>query len=475
MIKQRRKGFIIFDTEEEISKSKIQIMSQNQKITLSGAGLAGSLLAIYLAKKGFEVEVYEKRPDMRKGKMEGGRSINLALSNRGIQALEYLGIAEEIMKKAIPMRGRMLHALDESLTFVPYGKDENEYINSISRSGLNIDLMNIADSFPNVNFYFNQALESVDFETKTLKLRNTESNEIETAIYEVIIGTDGGGSALREAMMQQPGFEENIEFLEHGYKELSIPAMPDGGFFIEKNALHIWPRGSYMLIALPNLDGSFTCTLFFPNKGEPSFESLDNEEKIKAFFQKTFPDSVPLLADLVQEFAENPVGLLGTVRCFPWHVGGEALLLGDSAHAIVPFYGQGMNASFEDCFVLNQCIEKFGTDWEKIFSEYEKLRKINTDAIAELAVENFYEMRDGVAEPAFLLKKQLETIIENTYGDYHSKYSLVTFHPEIPYAVAHERGNKQNEILLEICRKVESIEELDIEEIYRKLKGEVGF
>lgn len=464
-------------------------------ITIIGAGLAGSLLSIFLAKRGFKVNIFEKRPDMRKATVEAGRSINLALSHRGIKALEKLGIAEKILSKAIPMKGRLLHNISGELKFVPYGKDDSEYINSISRSGLNIDLIDIAEEYENVNFYFNHTCQNIDFDKNEVIFENSSENKIETYSFERLLATDGAGSILRQTFEKDNAYQSTTDFLDHGYKELTIPAMRGMGaeesgngkrkldpspltphsskYAIEKNALHIWPRGNYMLIALPNLDGSFTCTLFFPNKGENSFESLDDPEKIQIFFQEQFSDVVPYLPNLVKEFQENPVGLLGTVKCFPWSYEDKALLIGDSAHAIVPFYGQGMNASFEDCLVFDECLEKYEGNWVKIFAEYEKLRKVNTDAIADLAIENFYEMRDGVAEPAFLRKRALEYILENTYSDYHSKYALVTFCLEVPYAIAREKGNQQNEILLELCRQIEDINELDIEEVYQTLKEKV--
>ncbi len=442
----------------------------NQKVLIAGAGLAGSLLAIYMAKKGFEVHIFEKRADMRKAKTEAGRSINLALSNRGIKALEDVGIAKDVLKSAIPMKGRMLHDLKGNLTFVPYGKDDSEYINSISRAGLNIALLNIAESFENVHIHFSEILEKFDPKENLPEFRNLEKNTVSSVEADIIIGTDGAGSILRAEMLKKGLVEEHVSFLEHGYKELTIPAKVGGGFLIEKNALHIWPRGTYMLIALPNLDGSFTCTLFFPNQGEFSFESLKEQQAIQAFFKDQFPDALALMPDLVNDFQHNPVGLLGTVKCHPWHYQDKVLLLGDSAHAIVPFYGQGMNASFEDCLVFNNCMEKYGTDWGKVFSEYEQLRKINTDAIASLAVENFYEMRDGAANPNFLKVRQLEHILENQYPDYHSKYSMVTFHPEISYSEAQKIGNYQNDTLMAICKKVKSIEDLKIEELYQTLK-----
>jgi kynurenine 3-monooxygenase len=446
---------------------------KKQTISIIGAGLSGALLAIYLGKKGYQVEVFEKRGDMRKVAVEAGRSINLALSNRGLMALRDLGIEKEVLKEAIPMYGRMLHALDGHLTFVRYGKDDSEYINSISRSGLNIALLNVADEFPNVNFHFNQLLERVDFDSNELIFKHILTNSLHKEKSDVTIGTDGAGSALRQAMIKQGICDETVDFLSHGYKELNIPAGNGGGFLIEKNALHIWPRGTYMLIALPNADGSFTCTLFFPNEGEISFAGLDDSQKVDDFFQQQFADSIPLIPDLKKEFLHNPVGLLGTVHTSRWHFEDKFLLLGDSAHAIVPFYGQGMNCCFEDCYFFNQLMEKNGDDWGKTFQEFEAMRKPNSDAIAELALENFIEMRDSTAEPAFLLKRQVEFMLENKYQDYHSKYSLVTFHPEFSYVQAHAIGNAQDEYLLKVCQKASSIAHLNTEEIYQHIKTQI--
>ncbi len=449
-----------------------------KKITLFGAGLSGSLLAIFLAKKGFEVDIYEKRADMRNAKVERGRSINLALSARGIEGLKKAGISEEVLAHAIPMYGRMLHDTQGNLTQVPYGKNKTEYINSVSRTGLNIALLNVCDTFKNIKIHFAHELIDADLATEiyTFKhLDNTFTQKIPT-----VIGTDGAGSILRKALkevmaLESNDFYENIDFLEHGYKELTIfpnkNAKNDlGKFLIEKNALHIWPRGSYMLIALPNLDGSFTCTLFFPNKGENSFEELQTEAKINAFFEEKFKDTLTLIPDLASQFLHNPVGTLGTVRCEPWYYKDKLLLLGDASHAIVPFYGQGMNCAFEDCVFLDSLLTENNQNWSGIFKGFFEYRKPNTDAIAELALENFYEMRDKTAVPAFLRKRQLEHKLENMFEDYHSKYSLVTFHPEVPYSEAHRLGNAQDAFLMNLCTPDEvDVNNFDIKEIHQTL------
>ncbi len=444
------------------------------KIIIVGAGLSGSLMAIYLAKKGFEVEVYEARPDIRKANVDAGRSINLALSIRGIHALEEVGIAEDILKDAIPMKGRMIHDVNGQVNFIPYGKNDTEYINSISRTGLNIKLIDKAEAFDNVQIFFNHKCTGMNIDSGKVSFNNASARTDITIKGQTVIGADGAASAIRESMAKLDDFTEQVDFLEYGYKELEIPAGADGNFQIAKNALHIWPRGNYMMIALPNLHGDFTCTLFLPkNEGKYNFANLSTEHSIEAFFAEQFADAMAMMPNLVNDFLNNPTGKLGTVKCFPWHMDDKALLLGDAAHAIVPFYGQGMNCAFEDCIYLNQCIDKYGKDWPKVYQEYENMRKENTDAIADLAIENFTEMRDHVANPVFQRKRQLEHILENKF-DYISKYSMVTFHREIPYAEAMKKGNAQNEILMKICEDIDDVSELDPEEVYKLIQTKIN-
>lgn len=442
-------------------------------VIIVGAGLAGSLMAIYLAQKGLSVEIFESRPDMRTTEISAGRSINLALSDRGILPLEEVGLSDKVMAEAVKMPGRMLHAKDGTLKFAPYGKDSSQCINSISRGGLNQLLMTEAEAYEQVTLHFNQKCIEVDLKNKTITIEDHQTKQTKTIQGCTIIGGDGANSAVRAAMEQQiDSYNTSVDWLEHGYKELSIPPMENASFALEKNALHIWPRGNYMLIALPNADGSFTCTLFFPYKGVVSFESLNTPEKIQAFFEEQFGDAVPHLVDLQEEFANNPIGKLGTLKCYPWIKNDAAVLIGDAAHAIVPFYGQGMNASFEDCRVLNACIEEHGIgNWTAAYEAYQKLRKRNGDAIGDLAIENFYEMRDHVADPIFRKKRELEHALENAYDDYHSKYSLVTFQPQISYAIAKQLGNQQDALLMDICKNVPDINTLDIESIYTQLKA----
>ncbi len=437
------------------------------KVIIIGAGLSGSLLAIYLAKRGLETEVYEARGDLRKTETAAGRSINLALSNRGIAALKEVGLDQYMLTEAVPMRGRMIHAHDGQTRLLPYSGRADEYINSVSRSGLNVALVNEAEKHPNVQFYFDE--RCVDFNATTGEVK-FESGQ--TVTGEALIATDGAGSVVRRAMMRGgiERFDFSQSWLEHGYKELHIPPAADGLFQMEKNALHIWARRSFLMIALPNFDGSFTCTLFLAHTGENSFESITDEKSLLAFFQTNFADAIPLMPDLVKDYFANPIGNLGTIRCFPWNVAGKSLLLGDSAHAIVPFYGQGMNASFEDCRVLNELIEKHGTNWETVFNEYGNLRKENTDAIAQMAEENFHEMRDAVADPVFVRKRELETKLEQTFPDYFSKYSMVTFREDLPYLAAKEKGNAQDQLLMEICAKVDSVNEIDLSDVFGKVK-----
>ncbi|HEY8562116.1 MAG TPA: NAD(P)/FAD-dependent oxidoreductase [Pyrinomonadaceae bacterium] len=438
-----------------------------EKVIIIGAGLSGSLLAIYLAKRGVECEIYEARGDMRKEEMSAGRSINLALSNRGIAALREVGLDEYMLAEAVPMYGRMVHAADGATKLLPYSGRKGEYINSVSRAGLNVALMNEAEKYDGVKFHFNE--RCVDFDVRSGEAR-FESGAITKGA--TVIATDGAGSAVRNAMLHGgvPRFDFSQAWLAHGYKELHIPPGDDGAFLMEKNALHIWARHSFMMIALPNFDGSFTCTLFLAHAGENSFERLKDENALMDFFRANFADAIPLMPTLTEDFFANPVGNLGTVKCFPWNAGGKSLLLGDSAHAVVPFYGQGMNASFEDCRILNLLIEYHGTDWDTVFNEFAANRKPNTDAIADMAEENFYEMRDAVADPVFQRKRDLETKLEQTFPDYFSKYSMVTFREDLPYAVAKAKGNAQDKFLMEICSKTEDVAEIDLNDVMERVK-----
>lgn len=440
-------------------------MGSKNKITIAGAGLAGSLLSIYLSRKGFAVDIYERRDDMRTENIDGGRSINLALSTRGIHALKEVGLYEEIKKISIPMYGRMIHPIKGEQIFQRYGKDDSEYINAVSRAELNKSLMNLAEKEKNVKFYFHQACRSVNIETGEVTLKNEKNGENTKIISERIIAADGAWSAVRREMQKMQRFNYSQEYENYGYKELTIPPGADGSFQLEKNCLHIWPRGSFMLIALPNLDGSFTCTLFLAYDitlgGENSFEYLTSQEKVKKFFNKQFPDAEKLMPELAKEFFGNPTGSLVTVKCYPWRVKDKAVMVGDACHAIVPFFGQGMNAAFEDCTYLNSLINKHKNDWGKIFDEYQQIRKPNADAIADLAQENFIEMRDLVAEPRFQLKKRIESELYKKYPEkFIPKYTMVTF-MRMPYAEALSRGKRQDLILNELTEGISTYDEVD--------------
>lgn len=416
-----------------------------KNISIAGAGLVGSLLSIYLAKRGHNITIYERRPDMRSASSIAGRSINLALSDRGIKALEEVGIMDDIRKIAIPMHGRQMHNLDGSTAYQPYGS-EGQYINSVSRAQLNMMLMDLAEK-KGVKIVFEKKLESINWQSNEMLFGNKE-----LVSSDLIFGSDGAYSAARLThQLQHERFQYEQFYIDFGYKELTIPAGENGSFLIEKNALHIWPRGNFMLIALPNIDGSFTCTLFFPFEGDPSFKSLDSNEKVRTFFNKTFADASALMPHLEKEFFENPTASLVTVKCFPWVRKDKFALIGDAAHAIVPFFGQGMNAGFEDCSVLNGLIEKHVEDWEKILSEFQDLRKPDADAIADLALNNFVEMRDKVADPKFLLQKKIEAGFSKKHPDkWIPSYAMVTFSPHIRYSQALKNGNKQEMIMKKI-------------------------
>jgi len=404
-----------------------------RSVTILGAGLVGSVLAVLLRKRGYEVTVYERRSDMRKESIGAGRSINLAMSNRGWKALELAGLRAEIEAIAIPMPGRFLHQEDGTSAFQAYGKN-GEAIYSVSRGELNKKLMDLAEQ-SGANIHFNQRCTKVDVQSNTVHLVNEQGQEHGMAC-DLLFGADGAFSSLRTAMSFTDRTNFSQHYIEAGYKELNIPAGPGGSWLIEKNALHIWPRHNYMMIALPNIDGSFTCTLFFPFEGNPSFASIRTEEEIRDFFTRQFPDAVPLMPTLVEDFLHNPVSSLITTRIFPWKHQNKSCLIGDAAHAIVPFYGQGMNAGFEDCSTLEALMAEHGEDWTTILAEFEKQRKPNADAVADLALNNFIEMRDKVADPVFLERKKIEKELGRRYaGRFNSVYEMVSF-SHTPYAYA---------------------------------------
>jgi len=429
-------------------------------ITLIGAGLNGPLLAIGLARRGFQVEMIERRPDMRRVRISAGRSINLAISTRGIHALSQAGLWQDMQKLIIPMKGRMIHSLKSELTLQPYGKNETEVINSISRADLNIALMNAAEA-EGVTICFQQRCTGIDLRTGMFELHDEQNGTTHSQNSDVVIGCDGSASAIRAEMLKRSRFNFSQQYLDYGYKELTLPALAGARHALDTNALHIWPRGNYMLIALPNVDGTFACILFLPFEGPDSFAQLNGRADVMGFFQSRFPDAVPLMPDLADNFFDNPTGAMVTIKCSPWHVDRRALLLGDAAHAIVPFFGQGINCGFEDCTCLLQFVDRHGDNWEQVFSEFEHARKINTDAIADLAIENFVEMRDRVSDPRFLFRKKVELALESRYPNiFVPKYSMVTFH-RIPYSVALERGRVQERMLEELCEGIERVEDLD--------------
>lgn len=439
------------------------------KLIVIGAGLCGSLLALRMAQRGYDVVVYERRSDMRKKSMIAGRSINLALSNRGLRSLAMAGVDQDIRPLVIPMHGRLLHPLEGPLSLVAYSGREGEYIHSVSRGGLNKVLLEKAEQTGRVTFHFDTACIDADLEKGTIFLKNMKTHEEFKDEGDVVFGTDGAYSSLRNVIFKESAkyrFDFSIQYLETGYKELEIPATPDGGFRIEKNALHIWPRKGFMLIALPNLDGSFTVTLFLSMEGEgESFARLNTDEDIQTFFEKYFPTALQHMPDIVEDFRQNPTSSLGTVKCYPWQLNGKFLLMGDAAHAVVPFYGQGMNASFEDVRVLNDLMDNYGEDWPKILKAYQELRKQDGDAIGDLAVDNEIEMRAATADPVFLLKRKIELAMEQNYPQYFSKYSLVTFNDEIPYHVAMNQGRAQDALLMDYARKVGEWGNVKLEEV----------
>jgi len=412
------------------------------------------MLALRMAQRGYQVVVYESRSDLRKSDISAGRSINLALSNRGLKALRMAGVEEKARELCIPMKGRLMHDVASNTFESNYSGRQGEFINSISRGDLNGLLLTEAEKYSNVKIHFNTRCLEIDIETKIASFQSIDSEKQFTVQADVILGTDSGGSSLRKSYEKQfPEFSVTQDFLTHGYKELEIPADINGNHIISKEHLHIWPRGDYMLIALPNMDGSFTVTLFLSySEGLYNFDNLVTEEKIIEFFKKDFPDALSLIPDVLKEFENNPTGKLGTIKCYPWSYKGNTLLLGDSSHAIVPFYGQGMNASFEDVYVFDNVLNQFEGDWLTVFSEFQKQRKIDTDAIADLAIDNYYEMRDHVANPLFKEKRIVEMNLEKYFPtEYFSKYSLVTFNEYIGYHEAMTKGRAQDKVLLKMA------------------------
>jgi kynurenine 3-monooxygenase len=458
---------------------------RREPLVVIGAGPVGSLLALALARRGYAVEVFERRPDMRKADIGGGRSINLAVSTRGIHALHGVGLERAVLDHALPMRGRMTHALDGQLSFLRYGRDDSEAINSMSRGGLNKLLMSAAEATGRAHIHFNQRLVGHDFAHGEAILRDEVTRVERRVAAPVMFGTDGSASCLRAAIVtatQGPCREDELDF---GYKELTLPARPGGGyggdgkFALPPNGLHIWPRGQFMLIALPNLDGTFTCTLFLPfqpRRGTPSFVELRDERAVADVFQRWFPDAAPLFPDLARQFLDAPLGHMVTVRTWPW-THDSALLLGDAAHAVVPFFGQGMNAGFEDCSELAARIDtappQTQDDWQALMAAFATGRKPDADAIADLALENFVEMRDKVADPAFLLQREVELDLQRRIGPaYRTRYQLVTF-TRVPYRAALAVGRVQDAVLREACAGKVVLADVDLVEAEAAMRARV--
>lgn len=429
-----------------------------KKIIIVGAGLVGSLWAVYMRKAGYKVVIYERRSDIRKAEISAGKSINLALSARGWNSLNAAGIKADIEKIAIPMSGRIMHSEEGELTYQPYGKKE-EAIYSVSRGHLNAIMMDLAEEKGNSTIHYNHQCLNADLKNGKITLKNLLTDEIFEDQADVVFAADGAYSAIRYNSMQKVDrFNFSQFYVEDGYKELLLPAGKDGSYQIEKNALHIWPRGRFMLIALPNEDGPFTCTLFMPYENhDHAFNDLDTDEKVDDFFKKVFPDFYDMMPNLVENWHQNPLSSMSITRCFPWTMGKFALL-GDSAHATVPFYGQGMNAGFEDCFVMWELYNKYG-NWKETFQEFQKIRKPDGDALQDLSLDNYYVMRDHVADKKFLLQKKIEAKLHKNYPDkWIPLYSQVSF-STIRYSEAYKNGKKQEKIMKEIM-KISNIEEI---------------
>ena len=434
------------------------MQGDSRELTIVGGGLAGALLAILLAQRGWSVDVHERRGDPRVHGYAGGRSINLALAERGLHALRQAGADRAVMEQAVMMRGRYVHPLQGEPGLQRYGRDDSEVIWSINRGELNIVLLDIAESH-GARLHFDHALKQVDFVDKVAVFQG-DGHETRTPFH-VLVGADGAGSTLRGEIAKVLPLGERTERLDHGYKELEIPPANDGSFRIEPNALHIWPRGHYMCIALPNDERTFTVTLFMPHAGaHPSFETVRTADEAQAFFERDFPDTLPLIPDLRQDYEANPVGTLGTLYLDRWHLEGRAVLIGDAAHAMVPFHGQGMNCAFEDCVALADHLES-NASLADAFAAFEAQRKPDAEAIQQMALENYIEMRDKVDDSTFLLQRQLELALQNRHpGRFVPHYAMVSF-MRIPYSVALHRSEVQRVILHDATRGVASLDEVD--------------
>ena len=447
--------------------------ASDKTLTIVGAGLVGSLLALYLTRRGYQVDIYERRADPRRVDDLEDRSINLALSERGWRALRGIGVQEQVRQVALPLYKRAMHDVRGQLTYQAYGQ-EQQAIYSVSRLGLNCTLLDLAEADPNIRLHFNQRCVGVRLRQRRLTLLDTLTGTEHALPYHRLFGTDGAFSAVRGALQRTDRFNFEQSYLEYGYKELRIGPGPGGTWQLDPEALHIWPRGQYMMIALPNLDGSFTCTLFFPYEGAPSFASLQTPAQVQAFFQAVFPDLVPLMPALLDEYFGHPTSSLVTIRCYPWSYADEVVLIGDASHAIVPFYGQGMNAGFEDCTVLDELLTEFDEDWAAVFAEFGRRRKPDADAMADLAVYNFEEMRDRVADPRFLLQKKIESKIAAQYPDHWLPlYSQVTF-SSTPYAAALASGNRQESIMRRLMPHIRAEADYDLPAVQALVQTEMA-
>lgn len=441
--------------------------------SIVGAGLVGSLWAVYLSKAGYKVQIFEKRPNIRKADISAGKSINLALSDRGWKALDAVGVGDEIRKIAIPMTGRIMHDLEGNLSYQPYGK-EGQAIYSVSRGGINAKMMDIAEEVGNAEIFYNEKCVGANLEEGTLYLENRVTKEKREVNSDLIFAADGAFSAVRyKAMQKVDRFNYSQHFIEDGYREILLPANENGSYQLEKNALHIWPRGRFMLIALPNEDGSFTCTLFMPFKGENSFETLTSKDKVDAFFKNTFRDFYDMMPDIGEKWEDHPLSSLSIIRCEPWSHGKTALM-GDAAHATVPFYGQGMNSGFEDCTVLWELMQKHNENWDLIFDEYNRTRKPDGDGVQDLSVHNYYVMRDYVGDPQFLLQKKIEAHFSALHPDkWMPLYSQVTF-SHIRYSEAWKTGQKQDAIMKKVMKQFTNIDTIwDSKEVEQAILAEL--
>lgn len=440
-------------------------MAQEKKAIIVGAGLVGSLWAVYMSKAGYKVTIYERRPDIRKAEISAGKSINLALSNRGWKALDAVGVGDEIRKIAIPMYGRTMHDMAGNLTFQPYGK-EGQAIYSVSRGGVNAKMMDIAEEHGNAEIHYNKECVGVDTDRGIVYLEDQNTGERSEDQADVVFAADGAFSAVRyHSFQKKDRFNFSQFYISDGYREILLPANEDGSYKLDKNALHIWPRGRFMLIALANEDGSFTCTLFMPHDGgENSFSQLQTKEQVDAFFKNTFPDFYAMMPDIADAWEDHPLSSLAIMRSYPWHFGRVALM-GDAAHATVPFYGQGMNGGFEDCSVMWELMQKYNEDWDKVFADYSVIRKPDGDALQDLSLNNYYVMRDYVADPKFLLQKKIEAKFSQLYPDkWMPLYSQVTF-SEIRYSDALKSGDRQDQIMKEVMETPGIENKWDSEEV----------